>query len=242
MKFPRAVTAIHQVEITSRCNLRCAYCPSRDITAGKYPNRAAVDMTRTTFERALAWVLFYARQGKQHELNLAGIGESTLHPEFIDFVGLARAALPTGRLIFATNGLIHDEAMVKAIAPYAPEVWVSLHRPERAGPAIEVYKKYGLLHGISAHPATQANTWAGQVTWFDSSLPSPCPWLRDGWVMVMADGRITTCCIDAQGLGVVGHVDDPLGAISLQPYALCKNCYQTIDPAFAWDQRRGVPV
>lgn len=238
--FPKSVAAVHQIEITSRCNLRCIYCPSPAIVAGKYKGRQAVDMTREHFERALAWAAFYVRQGTQSELNLAGIGESTLHPEFPSFVRMAREAVGSRvRLIFSTNGIIHDEDMVKAIAPYDPHVFVSLHRPEKAGRAIEMYRRYGLLKGVSGDPALNANDWAGQVEWMSYGAPLRCQWLQDGKVFVLADGRISTCCLDAQGIGIVGHVDDPVGSVQTKPYELCKKCYQSID-APGWDQRMGV--
>ena len=238
--FPRDVVAVHQIEVSSRCSLKCVYCPSPSIVAGKYPNRKALDMPRATFERTLEWVRFYRRQGTQSELNLAGIGESVLHPEFAAFVRLAREAIgPEARLIFATNGIPCDEEMVKAIAPYKPEVWVSLHRPEKAGLAVEMYKKYGILAGASVDPSISANDWAGQVSWFNSGERIQCQWLRQGKVFVLADGRISTCCLDAQGIGGVGHVDDPIGSVSVKPYELCKKCYQEIGVQ-GWDQRMGV--
>lgn len=237
--FPRNVRAIHQIEITSRCNLRCVYCPSPQIVSGKFPDRPAMDMTREIYERTLRWVDFYVRQGGQTELNLAGIGESTLHPHFAEFVRRARDTVGERvRLIFATNGLIHDEAMVRAIATYRPEVYVSLHRPEKAGPAIDMYKKYGIFSGVSADPSINANDWAGQVTWQKSGTELPCQWIRDGKVMVMAHGAITTCCLDASGQGTIGHVDDPIGSIQTKPYDLCKKCYQRIDEP-TWDQLKG---
>lgn len=241
-KFPREIIAVHQLEITSKCSLSCRYCTSPAIVAGKYPDRKAVDMTRAHYERALEWASYYVRRGTQRELNLAGIGESTIHPEFVDFVRLAREAVGWEiDITFATNGTHHDEAMVKAIAAYRPKVWVSLHRPEVAGKAVEIYKKHGLLVGFSTDPSLNANDWAGQVNWFNSGKPLPCPWLRGGWVMAMADGRLTTCCLDAQGIGVVGHVDDPIGSVEVKPYELCKKCYQTIGVE-GWDQAKGVEV
>lgn len=239
MTFPRTVHAIHQIEITSNCNLRCKYCPSPDIVANKFQNRKAVDISRPLYERALEWVRFYVRLGTQTELNLAGIGESTMHPEFVDFVRLAREAVgPHVKLIMATNGLIHDEAMVKAIAPYNPRIVVSLHRPEKAGLAVAMYKKYGLCDGVSIDPSTNSNTWAGQVQWVDSGNRLRCQWLQDGKLFILADGRISTCCLDAQGLGILGRVEDPIGSIETKPYELCKKCYQNIgDPE--WDQANG---
>lgn len=236
------VTAIHQIEITSRCNLRCVYCPSPGIMGGKYPNRPAVDMSRETFEKAVALAEVFVRRGTQNELNLAGIGESTLHPEFADFVRHARERLGRlTKLIFATNGIIHDEGMIAAIAPYRPVVYVSLHRPEKAGPAIELYKKYGLLGGVSADPSISANDWAGQVAWHNSGDKLSCQWINKGRVMVMADGRITRCCLDASGAGVLGHVETYTQLTEgTSPYDLCKTCYQVIDDP-KWDQQKGAP-
>lgn len=240
LRFPRPITAIHQIEITSRCNLRCVYCPSPSIVAGKYPNRPAVDMKRYHFERALLWVEFYRRWGGQPELNLAGIGESTLHPEFVDFVRMARRVMgDEGHIVFATNGILCDEIMVKDLAKYKVRVWVSLHRPEKAARAVELYKKYGLLVGVSIDPSVNSNDWAGQVDWHRSGNEFPCPWLNEGRLFVLSDGRISRCCLDAQGVGILGHVDDPIGSIETSPYSLCMKCYQTIDSP-TWDQKRGV--
>lgn len=228
MQFPRAITALHQIEITSRCNLRCVYCPQRDIADGKYAHRAAMDMTTETFQRALHWVGRFVRQKTQHELNLAGVGESTLHPRFVEFLAMAREVVGTTRIVFATNGLLASEELVAAMAPYQPRVWVSLHRPEKAGLALDVYKRHGLLEGVSLDPAVNANDWAGQVDWKRTGEEMPCQWLREGKAFVLADGRIGTCCIDASGAGVVGHVADE-SLPRLQPYALCSTCYQHID-------------
>lgn len=238
--FPRSVTGIHQIEITSRCNLRCVYCPSPSIVAGKYPNRPAVDMTRENFERTLLWVDFYLRQGTQGELNLAGIGESTLHPELLDFVRLARVVMGNGgRIVFATNGLICDETMVKELAALKVRVWVSLHRPEKAAIAVDLYRRHNMLDGVSSDPSINSNDWAGQVKWIKSGARFPCPWMKNGWLMAMADGRLTSCCLDAQGIGIVGHVNDPLGSAETKPYELCKKCYQDIESS-TWNQEQGI--
>lgn len=229
LAFPRRVTAIRQIEITSRCQLRCSYCPSPQIMKGEMPGRPALDMTRATFERALAWVSEFVRAGTQPELNLAGIGESTLHPEFADFVRLARgAAGPNLRLILATNGLIANEELAELFACERVEVWVSLHRPERAALAVEIYRRAKVLGGVSSDPSLNANDWGGQVKWHNSPDNAlPCLWLRDGHVMVLADGRTTACCLDATGAGVIGHVDN-LNVSPTKPFTLCKTCHHVI--------------
>lgn len=215
------ISSIHQIEITSRCNLRCRYC-----VHPKMP-RDKIDMSEAIFSRAIDWAVRFVREGTQRELNLAGIGESTMHPKFIQFLEEARFRLGWGvDLTMATNGLLMTEAMAKQIAPYRPRVWVSLHRPERAGPAVEALKKAGILAGVSADPSLAAIDWAGQVQWHTSHQPGmTCGWVTTGRAFVMSDGRVGTCCLDGKGDdGVLGTIFDDLTEMRLAPYSLCKTC------------------
>lgn len=243
LAFPRRVTMIHQIEITSRCQLRCSYCPSPRIMKGELPGRPAMDMTREVYERALYHVAAGVRAGTQGELNLAGIGESTLHPEFFDFVRLAREAVgPSIPLIIATNGIIATPELAELFVREQVNVWVSLHRPEKAGLAVQLYRAAGVLRGISHDPSVNANDWAGQVAWHNSPGNAiPCEWLRQGYAMVLSDGRVTACCFDVTGEGVGGHVnDETLGATS--PYRICADCHHVIGVE-GFDQRpKSLPV
>jgi hypothetical protein len=214
-----ALREIHQIEITSRCNLRCRYCPSP-----KLP-RPKVDMTEDTFKRTLEWVRVFSARGTQTELNLAGIGESTMHPDFVRFVFLAREALrPDQPVVVATNGLLMTDELARELQPSGIRVWVSLHRPEKAGPAVEHLKRYGLLSGVSADPSLAAIDWAGQVNWHRSSARMACPWVKGGWAFVLSDGSLSRCCIDASGVGVFGHVNDVVTDMETSPYVLCRTC------------------
>lgn len=223
--LPRPVRLIHQIEITSLCNLKCKWCVHQTMT------RPKIHMTEMVFARTLELIRQQPGFPTRVELNLAGTGESTLHPAFPDFVRRAREAVGDRvRLIFATNGVGVTEGLVRALAPSHPAVWVSLHQPEKAARAIRLYRKHGLLEGISVDPSVNSNDWAGQVDWPVSAVDAvPCQWLREGKTMVMADGRITTCCLDSTGEAVLGHVDtiDP-NTLMTQPYRLCQSCYQEI--------------
>jgi hypothetical protein len=53
-------------------------------------------------------------------------------------------------------------------------------------------------------------------------------YLRDGAAVVMADGRVTTCCLDASGGGAIGHVDDQPGTLKTKPWSLCGPCHMTV--------------
>jgi len=222
VRYPRSITTMHQIEMTSICNLRCSYC-----TWPTMP-RPKVHMSRETFLKALDWVSHFRQKGTQGELNLAGIGESTIHPDFVGFLALARKALGWNhRIVLATNGLAMTDELANAIRPYNPRIWVSLHRPEKAGPAIEILKRHNLIEGVSTDPAQASIDWAGQVDYHVSAKTGRCDWLAEGWVMAMADGRVTTCCLDATGAGVVGTVESDPEEIRIQPYSLCDGCHLT---------------
>lgn len=192
--------------------------------------RPKIDMTAELYARALHWVKFFQAKKPHPELNLAGIGESTLHPDFVRNVFLAREAV--GRyvnLVLATNGLLMTDELAMEIAPARPSVWVSLHRPERAGPAVEALKRAGIFNGVSADPSMAAVDWAGQVKWHVSAPKGrPCPWIQSSMVMVMSDGRVTRCCFDSTGDGVIAHVDDDLSAHATSPWSLCAGCHLSV--------------
>lgn len=224
MKIP--IQQIHQIEITSRCNLRCKYCAHPTMT------RAKMDMTWEHFTRAIHLAKFCKDHGTQGSLNLAGIGESTMHPEFIRFLAHAREQLGKQQeLVLATNGLLMTDKLAQQMEPYRPTVYVSAHRPEKAGPAVECLKRVGLLAGISNDPTASATDWAGQIKWHVSAAKSQCPWVSQGWAMVLSDGRITRCSFDATGIGVIGHIDDPAQPWT-SPYKLCRSCHQDVGVEF----------
>lgn len=223
------IRSLHQIEMTSRCNLRCRYCPHPHML------RPKLDMDERTYFACLSWAAIYVGYGGQRELNLAGIGESTLHPEFARYVSLARKAVGWDcDLILATNGLLMTPELAREIAPTKIKVWVSMHRPEKAGPAIEALKSAGILSGVSADPSLAAIDWAGQVKWFRSAPEMRCQWVPNGRVFVMADGRVSSCCLDANSTGVIGTVFDDLKSLQTKPYKLCQTCeYKLSLPNYA---------
>lgn len=220
---------IHQIEITSRCNLRCRYCTSPHL------GRPKIDMSEEVWKRTLGWVqYFHDINGGTRELNLCGIGESTLHPDFVRFVHEARAVVgPECFLNFTTNGLLITEDMAQALAPTGVKVGVSLHRPEKAGPAVNILKRYGMLFTVSADPSLAAIDWAGQVEWeVTVQGRRECMWVKGGLLFVMADGRVSRCCLDSSGSGVIGSVYEDVSQFQTSPYVLCRTC----------DQDVGVPI
>jgi len=229
------VRAIHQIEMTSKCNLACKYCVHPKMA------RPKIHMDDVTYAKALLW----ARAMPGPELNLAGIGESTMHPEFVRNVFLAREAIgPNVPLILATNGILMTREMALAIAPTRIRVWVSLHRPERAGPAVEALKEAGIIAGISCDAAIESVDWAGQVKWHVSTHQKglPCPWVKNGRVFVLADGRIARCCFDATADDILGTLDDDIPSLQTAPYKLCHSCHLDVGVPLPPAKLREIPI
>lgn len=223
--FP--IRYIHQIEMTSRCNLRCQYCTSPHL------GRPKIDMSEADYTTALKWAGVCVEKFGQYELNLTGIGESTMHPEFVRYVHLAREAVgPDCTLLFTTNGLLITEEMVRALRPSGVRAFVSAHRPEKAGPAAEILRRYNMLLGISFDPITGAVDWAGQVEWTGGfkAKPRECIWVKYGRAYILADGRVSRCCFDSTGEGVFGHLSDfERGEwLNTSPWHLCHGCDQDV--------------
>lgn len=232
MTYSRPLRDIHQIELTTVCNLRCRYCPSPKLDKPRGQGgsgRAKVHMEWSVFEQALELVKHFVRKGTQTELSLTGIGESLLHPRFPEMVGAARGAIGWDRpLVVTTNGVDFTDELAAQLKHYRPMVFVSLHRPEMAGPAIEAAKKHGILSGTNASAATSAFNWAGQVKWHVSAPRITCDYLKQGWGVVLVDGRVTTCCLDATGDGAFGTVWDDPQTLRLKPFSLCGTCHMRV--------------
>jgi hypothetical protein len=218
------IVQIKQIEVTTRCNLRCKYCPHPKM------QRPKEDMSWETFEKALKWVKYFLELGLQRELSFTGIGESTMHPQFPAMLQAARALNVNMPIVFSTNGLpTFTEEIASLCQQLNVGVMVSLHRPEVAGKSIEIAKKYGVLKYVNTQFADSAFNWAGQVdNWYVSAPKLTCEYLRSGWGVVLFDGKITTCCLDAENKGVVGTVDDAPGSLKIKPFSLCANCHMEL--------------
>jgi MoaA/NifB/PqqE/SkfB family radical SAM enzyme len=92
-----------QVEITSRCNASCLYCP-RTAYGDHWPGR---DLSPDLFQALLP---FFATTRLVH---LQGWGEPLLHRDFFAMIGLARKA--GCRVSTTTNGMLLDRANISRL-------------------------------------------------------------------------------------------------------------------------------
>lgn len=121
-----------QLEVTSRCNAACGYCP-RTVYRGAWQSR---DMDWDTFERLVP------EFRKTRMVHLQGWGEPLLHPRFFDMLAeVKRAGVRAGT---TSNGLLLDENMAeRLVASGLDMLAVSLagtgedHDRARAGAPLE---------------------------------------------------------------------------------------------------------
>ena len=151
--YPVKIRAIHQIELTSRCNLQCKYCLQ------PYLTRKKEDMSEETFLKCINAVHFYAKQGTQQELWLHGLGESTIHKNFIDFLDLSRQLLPNLPIRVSTNAVGVTEDVAKALKHYKIPVHISLHRPDLAVDGIFNLLENEVIEEMGLNPLVNASDW-----------------------------------------------------------------------------------
>jgi MoaA/NifB/PqqE/SkfB family radical SAM enzyme len=214
------------LEVTSRCNLRCTFCPTGNGSLRRPARHMEPDLFRRALEGAarLEFALLFQW------------GEPLLHPAFFD---LARAARARGtRTLVTTNGTLLDDRRVRALLDAGIDrVTVSVdgdeetHRRVRGIPLSATRDAVRRL--VAARDASGAPTavdvsmvvapeteraaqafraaWRGLVDRVQA-IPllvrgvrrTRCrePWR--GGLVVLADGRVTVCCVDHDGDLAVG--------------------------------------
>jgi hypothetical protein len=219
------VQEIHELELSSRCNLACIYCPHPTMT------REKADMTWDTFRLAMEHVRYYVKAGTQTELALTGIGEAILHEHFEDVLFLCRQVIGWDRrLTVSTNGIEVTDSLAASFRRAKAEPYVSLHRPEVASLAVRKFVDAGLRVTTNTAFADNSMDWAGQVKWpvLTERGVHPCRYLRDGWAVIRQNGSIDMCCHDALDLYPIGHVRDRPGTLMRRVLPLCEKCFLVV--------------
>jgi len=181
-------------------------------------------MTWPVFERTLEHVRHLVARGTQKELSLTGIGEAILHPDFVKMMWAAREAMGSLPIYLSTNGTHMTPELAREFKRANVGVYVSLHRPEVAGPALEMLDDAYVSRAANHAFVDSSLDWAGQVKWHVSAPRVDCVYLNKGWAVVRQDGSINACCMDAHGLYPVASVWDEPGSLSSHSMDLCRNC------------------
>lgn len=125
------------IEITNYCNLECPICIVQ--------NKHNYHMTRDEFVATVDGLI--EKEGFLDTINLSG-GEPTMHPEFLDFLDIARSRFEISRVSISTNGLriATDEAFCDELA--RRNVYVNLQLDAMSNPALRVLRGSGDHHGV----------------------------------------------------------------------------------------------
>lgn len=208
---------IYTLEVCGLCNLKCAYCPH------PVSPRELGLMSREVFYKALELI----RATGQDYICLHNFGEPLMHPEIVDYVRIARKTV--SNVVFSTNGiLLTRELAVQLKEAGLTELYISTHSPEDAQRAIENCDDLDLLKQVRSK---FRHDWAGSAKKHPTrykkvpAAKQPCVFHRDGWVVVLWDGTINSCCIDMHAEGRLGTIWDE-DALSLwaKDFSLCDNC------------------
>ncbi len=222
------VQTIMNIELSSVCNYKCVYCPAKD----QKNYRPTGFMTEEIFKEVVKWIIFFSRQGTQTEVNFFGVGEPTLHPSLLSLLAIARDRIPAGiPFHMNTNGSTMNEKLARNLyALGVQEIDVTAHELYATAKTVRIFNDVGIRYNISFDPVTRPNNWAGQVDWFEPRYPKPfpCPWIGNGQVMVMSNGDITRCCLDAFAKGVLGNTSMEVNEMEVTPFELCKTCHHTL--------------
>ena len=209
---------IHNIEITSKCNLKCMYCihPGMDKARKEH-------MSFETFNKVMKICKILESQGDKQDLWLHGLGEPLLHPDFLEMCEMAREVLPTRHIHTSTNAIAMTREIGLKLKELGIGVHVSLHQANNAAKGIKAIYDLGIIEQLGCNPIEQANDWAGQIEWFKQPRKNTCGWLGNGWVYVYADGKIGACCTDGKALDTIGHIDE-WGQVEIRQISLCKTC------------------
>lgn len=110
------------LELSHNCNLSCRMCGF-----GSHRNRPEQFMTLEVLERVLESV-----EPAPRSVRLNGRGESTIHPQFVEFLERIRAAWPDADLHLNTNLNTTQSELVEMLADRELLIYVSVDSSDRA--------------------------------------------------------------------------------------------------------------
>ena len=211
---------IYQIEVSNICSLQCVYCP--------HPTQKRIKglMNFDTFKKCID---LYKFSNNKSSLRLHNFGEVLLHRQLPNFV---KYADDHGiKCSFFTNGLSINKK------PFSREFWQNLadHGLETVdfSPhelSVEKFEKItdGVIKiGRVYNPRKRAlGTWAGQTGQTEIPVSVPCLFQRMDALVILWNGRVSSCCLDVEGQIKELSIDDLLRSKTYQfeRIPLCNTC------------------
>ncbi len=224
------------IEITNACNLGCTMCPVN--TTMKRPKQM---MPFDTFRRildenpGLEFVLpfqwgepmlhkdFYriVAHARARGIPVLATTNGTFLESEEECERLARAGLE--RITFSSDGIGDTHTKIRGYSWEKLKANVEQFRRvrDRVGSTTRIDVSMVMMGETTADLERYRNAWRGiadriQVIPLltDGKREHACRELWRGSVVVLADGTVTTCCVDSEGELAIGHIDDgPLESV-----------------------------
>lgn len=106
------------MEIIGQCQLNCIFCPRH------YTNIDRPAISTSRFDHILAEI---SKEGYELTVNLGGMGEPLLHPDFMAFMEKLNGADRIVRIIVESNGLLLEEDLVAKLSLFSTPVHIIIN-------------------------------------------------------------------------------------------------------------------
>lgn len=226
------------METTNFCQSNCSYCPHRKMT------RAKGYVSMDTVQK----VAKHCENVGQKYIALHHMGEPLLHSQIGEIIKTFRAYGVTSELstngklltkkgteilnsgigliriavdyFYNTPGYIEEIRDFLNLAKQYPNTKIHLHTI--VNNALDPFKEFE-CEQVKLEVKALDN-WAGEVDGESQLDPSNQCYFQDyNYVVVLWDGRISTCCLDYDAKATLGTIDHIMD-ITNRPFPICKNC------------------
>lgn len=211
---------IYQIEVSNICSLRCTYCPH------PLQLRKKGFMSLEVFGKC---VELFRMARNRNTLRLHNFGEVLMHPRLPEFIAYAKAR--GVECSFFTNGVRPGGS------PYSRSYWqqlanAGLRTVDFSSHVISLEEFMQVTDGVieigrEFNPRTRVlGSWAGQTGPPETPVSEPCIFERQNALVVLWDGRISSCCLDVEGRRSELWIDDVLrqGSYCFEAISLCSSC------------------
>lgn len=215
---------ITQIELTNICNRRCKFCGQVNMT------RTKGCMSESTLLRCLT-----VMQGLgQETVGLNHYGESTLHPQFLDFAWICND-FGVKPWLYTNGDLITEEFLAKMALIDWHKLVISNHAPvERRLELQKLCIQHGIPVEVQMIPEEGMLSIAGQVPVDGAGdagmapLVDPsnhCGFLTRETACVLWNGDLAPCCFSYNGTEVFGNIhDEHVLDLKSPVWPLCSQC------------------
>lgn len=183
--------SVVEIEVNTRCNRRCAYCPNAQPTF-RQPERR---IDEAVFERIIDEI---AAAGFTGRLSFHLFNEPLLHPRLEDLVARARARLPRAFFVLYSNGDLLDDRRHQALLDAGIDRFFVTRHDSDAFPDRPYQEVQWPVH----FPVSGRG---GTVAVSPEPLAVPC-FAPSEMLIVTVDGDVLLCHEDAERRFVMGNL------------------------------------